>query len=480
MKRTAVPAGILSGRAVNKCPVPFVRSTRRASSSQKVPDTYLPIVLRGDRSVHCPAACNRRQSHRLLKVGTVELQYRDAAETQTTGVAGELALSPSVAASPAGNRDRDHGHAAAPRPVRLLRTISSVSEWLFGALTLIIGLALLATFPVLQLMSLGYLLEVSGRVSRTGRLRDGFVGVRKAARIGSFVLGTWLMLLPLRLVSSLWYDAQQIDPDGPVASRWRVGLLVLTVLMVAHVLWAWYRGGRLRHFFWPAPVLLAKRFARGFRYARTRDALWDFVVSLRLPYYLSLGLKGFVGAMVWMFVPLLLLIGSTRFAGGAAALVGLLGALLFAAVLLYLPFLQAHLAAQRRLAAVFQWRLVREEFRRAPIAYWLALVVTLLFALPLYLLKIETVPDQVTWIPSLFFVIFIFPARAITGWALWRSRRHQQSRHFVIHWMARLAAIPVVVVYVVMVYFSQFISWNGAWNVFEQHAFLVPVPFLGL
>ena len=32
-------AGIVKDRAGNKCPVPFVQSTRRASSSQKVPDT---------------------------------------------------------------------------------------------------------------------------------------------------------------------------------------------------------------------------------------------------------------------------------------------------------------------------------------------------------------------------------------------------------------------------------------------------------
>ena len=33
-------------RAGNKCPVPFVQSTRRASSSQKVPDTYFPLIAK--------------------------------------------------------------------------------------------------------------------------------------------------------------------------------------------------------------------------------------------------------------------------------------------------------------------------------------------------------------------------------------------------------------------------------------------------
>ncbi len=42
--------------------------------------------------------------------------------------------------------------------------MSDVLEWIFGTLTLIVALAVLATIPVLQLLSLGYLLEVSGRV----------------------------------------------------------------------------------------------------------------------------------------------------------------------------------------------------------------------------------------------------------------------------------------------------------------------------
>ena len=33
-------------RAINKCPVPFLQSTRRAGSSQKVPDTYLSLIAK--------------------------------------------------------------------------------------------------------------------------------------------------------------------------------------------------------------------------------------------------------------------------------------------------------------------------------------------------------------------------------------------------------------------------------------------------
>src|SRR5262249_31786591 len=76
---------------------------------------------------------------------------------------------------------------------RTWRLVCSVTEWLFGALTLLVGLSFLAAIPILQFLSLGYLVESSGRIARTGRLRDGFIGVRRAARIGGIVLGAWLM-----------------------------------------------------------------------------------------------------------------------------------------------------------------------------------------------------------------------------------------------------------------------------------------------
>src|ERR1700736_182258 len=97
-------------------------------------------------------------------------------------------------------------------PGRVLDGIASVSEWVFGAAAIIVGLALLAALPLLQFLSLGYLLEAGARVARSGRLRDGFVGIRHAARLGSIVLGIWLVLLPLRVTASFTRAAQLIEP----------------------------------------------------------------------------------------------------------------------------------------------------------------------------------------------------------------------------------------------------------------------------
>jgi hypothetical protein len=361
-----------------------------------------------------------------------------------------------------------------------VRTIGSMVEWLFGVGVLMVGLAVLAAVPLLQFLSLGYLLESGGRVARTGRLRDGFIGVRLAARLGGLVMGCWLMLLPARFVADLAYSAQIIDPDGPMAARWRIGLFVLIGLTAAHIGLACARGGRLRYFFWPfnfVSVLL--RLLRGGYYAEARDAVWNTTMALRLPYYFSLGFRGFIGALAWWALPITLL-ALGHLPAPLAPLFGFLGALLLGLVLVYLPFLQMRLALTNRLSAVFEILEARRTFRRAPWAFAFSFVVTLLFALPLYLLKIEMVPREAAWLPSLVFILFLFPARLLTGWALGRAVQRKTPRHWFFRWTGRLPFLPAAGFYVLIVFFTQYTSWNGVWSLYEQHAFLVPVPFFGM
>jgi hypothetical protein len=357
----------------------------------------------------------------------------------------------------------------------IFRFTASIIDWLFGAAALVVGLSFLSTYPVLQMLSLGYLLEASGRIARTGRLRDGLIGVRKASRLGSVVIGAWLVLLPLRFASSMATAARLIEPDSRAARGWSMSLVALTVLAVAHIVGACWRGGRLRHFLWPRPIRLAKSVFRRGAYADARDAVWHFVTGLRLPYYFWLGVRGFIGGLVWLFIPISLLA-----AGQKAPPLGFLGALALMWVLLYLPFLQARFAADNHFRAQFQLSEVRKLFRKAPMLFWLSLFCTLLFALPLYLLKIEIVPREAAWLPSLLFVVFIFPARLLTGWSCGLAQRRPKNRNFFVRQAARLAMLPVVAVYVFLVFLTQYTSWHGVASLYEQHAFLVPVPFLGL
>ncbi len=367
---------------------------------------------------------------------------------------------------------------AADAPTGFLRRaadwIADAWEWGFGTAVLILGLAVLAAVPILQFLSFGYLLEVSGRIGRTGRLRDGFIGYRQAARLGSIVLGAGLVVAPLQLVSSMWLSAELIDPDGATAHGWRIALVAITILAALHVALACACGGRLRHFLFPFlnPFLLAFRVARGGYFAHARDAVWEFVASLRLPYFFWLGLRGFVGSFVWLAIPVTLLA-----VGRKVPPVGVLGWLLLLTVLLYLPFLQVHFAAENRFRALFDVSGVRRRYRRAPWSFAFALLITLSFALPLYLLKIEMIPREAAWLPNLVFIVFIFPARLMTGWSYGRAGHRPTARHWFFRWTGRLMMLAFSAIYGVVVYFTQFVAWGGLWSLYEQHAFLLPVPF---
>jgi hypothetical protein len=360
------------------------------------------------------------------------------------------------------------------------RVAVSVSEWTFGTLSLVVALAVLATIPIAQLASLGYLLEASGRVARSGRIRDGFIGMRKAAVLGRFAVGVSVLMIPLWIASTLEFSARLIDPDSRAARGWHAAVMVLSILVLAQIVSAAMRGGRIRHFLWPRPLGTVRMLLAAGAYARARDGVCDFLIGLRLPYYFWLGCRGFAGAVVWLIVPVSLLAAASRLRPGAGALAGLVGGAMLALVLVHLPFLQARLAEENRFGVMFEPRALRQRYARAPLAFFVALTMTLALALPLYLLKIEMVPREAAWLPNLLFVLSMFPARLATGWALARSNRRDAARHWLWRVSGRLAMLPVVVVYVAIVYFTQYLSWYGVWSLYEQHAFLVPVPFLGL
>jgi len=226
-------------------------------------------------------------------------------------------------------------------------------------------------------------------------------------------VGTYLWLLLLWLVGSLARDAELIAPDSAVAFRWQAGARVLTLIVFMHVAAACLRGGKLRWFFWPFNIVwLVRRWWRGGYYAAARDAVWDFVSALRLPYYFWLGVRGFAGAVLWLAIPVTLLASSVWL-----PVLGVLGAVLLIPVLLWLPFVQARFAAEDRFRAFLELGAVRQAYCRAPWAHALAVAVTYTLALPLFLLKIEVTPREALWLPALAFIIFSIPARVLVGWS---------------------------------------------------------------
>jgi len=147
---------------------------------------------------------------------------------------------------------------------------------------------------------------------------------------------------------------------------------------------------------------------------------------------------------------------------------------------MHLPWLQTRLAVENRFKAMFELKASREVFCRAPLACLVAQVLLLTLALPLYLFKVELIPREAAWLPSLLFVVSMLPARLALGWAVARSRNAPGRRHGLIRLLSLAAVLPLVASYVLVVYFTQYLSWYGIASLYEQHAFMVPAPFMGL
>lgn len=398
---------------------------------------------------------------------------------------------------------------------------------LFGIASVIFLLAFAANIPIVQFLSFGYLLEVSGRLARKQRLRDAMIGLKKASVLGGIVLGTWLTLIPVRFVSGFWYDAYLIDPSSQQTQNLRTLQTVMIVLVVIHIGSVWACGGKLRYFFWPViapfsfgiwlsrrlaggklfrtilsytvglaspalvndicnaqpisdwfvPALFWKRIRTGKFYQLSRDGVWDFATQLNLPYYFQLGLKGFVGTFLWLFLPTSLLVVASYTEDGAAILSGLFGVILAIPIFMLLPFMQAHFATDGKLKRFVELPAVFGNFGRAPLAHLLALLLTLVLALPLFFLKIEEIPSELLWTLSVVFVVFSWPARVCVGWAYGRGAKRHLVRRWWIRYPVLLCGIPIALAFALILTLTRYVSWHGALSLFENHVFLLPAPF---
>lgn len=364
----------------------------------------------------------------------------------------------------------------------MFRRIRSICTILWQTLSLVVLLSVAATIPILQFASFGYMLEASSRVANGLPIRRCFPGAQTAGRlfvVGLCVFASWL---PVWYLADMAYSAELIEAGGTIATRLRLLARVVSLVWIAWVLWAVFRGGKVRHFLWPAPVLAVESLFHTRVWSQAEDRLWNFVISLQLPKLLWLGLMASIGALIWLVLPSSLIVIGLSSRGPGVAFLGLLGALLMWWVLLHLPFLQIQMARDGKFLSVLDIGAARRSFRRVPWSFCLASLGTFLLAVPLYLLRIEPIPNQLGWILSFFFVMFMFPAKLGVGWALQRSMRAEQlAPNKIMHWCWRYSAwVPqaaVVLTYLGILYIAKFALWEGAASIYLQHAFLPPVPF---
>jgi hypothetical protein len=400
--------------------------------------------------------------------------------SDSTATATALPVAESLPPAPvAVNEYRGAGRLAEfPSPWRHpLWAIAWAVRAAFGIVSLIVLLALLAAIPIVSFLVLGYLLEAEGGLARGGRLRRAFPLLSIAPRLGSIVLGIWFWLLPLRLLANAAADARLIDATSGSTRRLDLAVTALSVLIATHLCLALARGGSIGCFF--RPIKNARwalgQFRQGGYLDKAAAEISAFVAGLRLRYHFWLGVRGFFGAFAWLLVPTALFAAANK--EGPQLFITLFGGLLLVPVLAWLPFLEARFAAENRFRGLFELREVQRLFCHAPLAWLVAVVATYVLALPLYLLKVFLLPQDAMWFVTLVFIVSIYPARLVTGWAYGRALRRERPARFVTRWSSRLLMGPLLAVYVFLLFFTQFIGQHGKGVLFEQHALLLPVPF---
>jgi hypothetical protein len=371
-----------------------------------------------------------------------------------------------------------------PRPFRHpIRFLAWLVRCLFGIASLILLLAVIAAIPIVNFLALGYLLEVEGRVARTGRLRNAFPLLPFAPRIGAIVLGVGGWLFVVRLVADQAAVATQINPDGSGLGGFKV---VFSVLVAIHLCLALARGGSPSCFLRPIKNLrwFLKRRRDGNYWVMANQHIATFVKGLRLKHHFWLGLRGFAGAFIWLVIPSALLATASR-PEGIQVLITVFGGLCLILVFMWIPFLQARFAAEQRFSAMFELRAIRDLYGYSSMGWLLAVVLTYVLSLPLYLAKVQLPPSDLIWLITVIFVVSIYPTKVATGWAYHRALKKRAAaltahsdRPFVLPLIGRGAMLPLVGVYVFLVFFTQAIGKHGKLALFEHHAFLVPAPFL--
>ncbi|MBL8871209.1 MAG: hypothetical protein JNK90_15535, partial [Planctomycetaceae bacterium] len=129
---------------------------------------------------------------------------------------------------------------------------------LFQFASLLLLLAVCSTLPVLQLASLGYMLEAGKRIAQHGNFLYGLPGLAKAGRIGTFLLGASLTFLPVWLVRDFAITGQLIDPSSNSVQVLEILSWIMFAMWASHLIWSIARGGRWYHYLWPQPIRILR------------------------------------------------------------------------------------------------------------------------------------------------------------------------------------------------------------------------------
>jgi hypothetical protein len=344
----------------------------------------------------------------------------------------------------------------------------------FGLAMLVVGLAALSTMPLLQFAVFGYFLQSAARASEPRGWRHALVGVTAAAHVGVAAVCSLLWWAPVWILQDRAFAAALIVPDSPTALAAKRLAGGFGLFVILHLAASWLRGARLRDFLtpWASVWWLMRGLADPRRLSAAFRVAAVGIERTRLPMLFWLGLRAYLGSLLWVAIPAILLA-----AGPRHPLFGFVGAALLASILFRLPIMQVRFAQTGRMRAFAEWRAARELARRAPFAWTLAIAALVAVAVPLYAFKVEPLPNGFWWAASLFFVAVMLPAKLLCGWTLGVAQRRPQPAPRWRRWGMHSVAWPVAAIYVFWTFLTPYLGYKGvAQLIFEQHALLLPAP----
>ena len=359
-------------------------------------------------------------------------------------------------------------------------------SWLFhvflGIGFLLPLLAGLAAIPGLSLLALGVMLAAQAQVAQSGRLRDGFPLLPVSTRIGTIGFMIGLFLVPIVMASSVAGGQQVVAQlSGVSQNGFRALTKVLQVIIFAHLLLAIANGGSFTCFLRPIRNIrqLLKRI-RSNDFAPTVNLWTERLATISQPWHhFLLAVKAVVGALCWLTIPTVLLGMSSTSPHENPGLPGFLsfvGGALMIPVAAWLPLLQVHQATTGRFKAIFEVRVVREIICRVPIRWAIATVLLYALAVPLYLSKVVLPPADAYWLFTPLFILVIYPTRLLIGWVYGTGIHREHRAPRLIRWPTKVFMLPLLGLYSLILFAVPLISEAGPKAMFENHAFLLPVP----
>lgn len=363
-----------------------------------------------------------------------------------------------------------------------LQTVAWLLKASGGVVSLVALLAIAATVPIANLFAFGYLMEVQGRVARSGKFRSAFYLLPAASRAAGITLGIALWLLPIRFLAAATRDSWLLAPGGTVTWMWTVSLIAVSLLVATHLLLAIGCGGSFWRFV--RPLNNALRMRDDWRRGAAHRAIYEFVAAWRLPHLLWMGLLGYAAAYVWLAGPAFLFtilddvtsrLQVIGFIGGFVALT---------LVMPWVPFLVAHVAVAGRWQAMFEPRKVLRLAGQSPLRWALATAFLLGGSvLPLLyeaLFKNRIPPHSARWDLMVIFLLTVVPGRVLIGWAYHRATQRDTSSN---SWLWRIwqATIGLALCFGVGWYLYLLnlaaVAELSQLAIWQFHAVLLPIPF---